>query len=159
MLCNTRDNIGGDTNNVKEKKMVCFKCDQELDEGLKFCTKCGAKFNTWMTSKKITYLSLILPIVGIIGFWVFRQIVIPTFLDSGGFTNDRIRYYNFLIIRSAFIFPIIAGFMLAFLTLYKRSKLIFFVGLIPCIHFFITTLMDMMRVISHLQEYIQRFGG
>ena len=56
--------------------MVCSKCGQELKDGVKFCTKCGAKFNVGLAGENnfLSYLPLILSVVGIVGLIVVQQI-------------------------------------------------------------------------------------
>jgi uncharacterized membrane protein YvbJ len=49
--------------------MVCSNCGQELNEGVKFCTKCGTKCNAGLAgeNKLLSYLPLFFSFVGIVG--------------------------------------------------------------------------------------------
>jgi len=142
--------------------MVCSNCGQENGR-LKFCTKCGAKSNAGLANKlnSLSYLSLILPIVGFIGFWVIRQIVIShlqEYIQRFGVINNFsvwIAYSICQVIQTVFVFPIIAGFIFAFLTLYKKKILLLVIGLVPCIHFIVITLMILIGNISELQYVMQ----
>jgi hypothetical protein len=53
--------------------MICSKCGQELKDGIKFCTKCGAKCNVGLAGENnnLSYLPLILSCIGIIGSIIF----------------------------------------------------------------------------------------
>lgn len=46
--------------------MVCVKCGQELNDGAKFCTKCGEKYVSSEKYEKYAITSLILGIVGLL---------------------------------------------------------------------------------------------
>jgi uncharacterized membrane protein YvbJ len=126
----------------QEVKMLCSNCGQELNEGTDICTKCGAKCNNGLANKNyqiLTYLSLILSIVGIICSIVFQLIY------EKEFTN------KIWIIISGFRLFIYTGIILAIITLYKhKSKLAFIAGLIPCAYLVIITLLALIDILGFL---------
>ena len=127
--------------------MVCSKCGQELNDGVKFCTKCGAKFGVDLASKNkiLTYLSLIMSVVGIVGLIVGTQILIKT------------NYSNMSLFRnlSFFRLSIFTGIILAIISLYKQKcKLAFIAGLIPCGYFVLVMLIRLLPFLRTIQRFI-----
>ena len=125
--------------------MICSKCGQELKDGVKFCTKCGAKFGTDLTSenKIFTYLSLILSVIGIIGLNVVLQIN----LKQTAY-NPKINTFFWLFRLSMF-----AGTILAVIALYKQKcKLAFIAGLIPCAYYILSTLPNFLQFLQFLNR-------
>ena len=98
--------------------MVCSKCGQELKDGVKFCTKCGAKFGVEMKNNNriLIYLSTIFLVIGIIGFLVF-------IFSRGFFIMSAI---GRLSIRASIIVAIIAQYR-------QKSKFALIVGIIACV--------------------------
>jgi uncharacterized membrane protein len=133
--------------------MICSKCGQELKDGVKFCTKCGAKFGVDLTSKNkiLSYLSIIMSVVGIVGLIVGTQILIKS-----GY-NDMNLYQKISRNISIFRLFIFAGIILALISLYKQKcKLAFIAGLIPCGYFVLAILprlLPFLRTISRLLAY------
>ena len=130
--------------------MVCPKCGQELNDGVKFCTKCGAKFGTNLTSKNniLPYLSLVVSVVGIVGLIVGTQMLMKSY-------NDPNRYQK--IVSNLFIFrlSIFAGIILAIISLYKeKCKLAFIAGLIPCAYFVLATLPSILPFLRFLNGFL-----
>ena len=120
--------------------MVCEKCSNELNEGLKFCTKCGSKVKVKLDKKlfipSVILMSVgILGILGMIGIIRIGQIINipphplpflhnlfrPSFVDGGGILwNLQPRGswggYSNLFIQLTFF----SGITLAFISLYKK---------------------------------------
>ena len=113
--------------------MVCSKCSQELKEGTKFCTKCGAeqqetvfcakcveKRNVNSTSKILAYLSLISFVVGVLSLVM----------------SFRVAYHYQFLWALLFILFLSLGVMFALAALYgQKSKLALVLGLPSCVLF------------------------
>ena len=112
--------------------MICSNCGQYLNDGVKFCTKCGAKSNAGLTNKDnklFTYLSLTFSVVGIICTVIFQQIYLKEFT------------HNIWMMLCIFRILTLTGIILAIMALYKsKSKLAFIAGLIPCVYLVIIRL-------------------
>ena len=80
--------------------MTCSKCGNELNEGAKFCTKCGAKVR-W---KWLFISSIILISVGII--WALIRLYVIGFGDRSPFAS----------------LPFLIGITLALISLYKKKS-------------------------------------
>jgi len=112
--------------------MICTNCGQELNDGIKFCTKCGAKCNKCnidLTIKNnvLAYLSLIISSVSVVVF-IISQKIIKAQRMQGNFSHSDFGTF--------FIFGIPTGIILAIIALYRRkSKLALIAGLIPFAYF------------------------
>jgi len=130
--------------------MVCSKCGQELKDGAKFCTKCGAKFNAGLTSKPniLSYLSLITSVVSIVGLIIVLQIR----RINGGYITLNIHRFFYI-----FRLSLIVGIILAIIALYKQKcKLAFIAGLTPCAYFILAILpgfLPFLRFLSRIFVY------
>jgi hypothetical protein len=160
--------------------MICSNCGQDVNDGVKYCTKCGKKCNAKLTNKKcfLTYLSLILSVVGIICFWIFHYNrynlfagafrSLAWYFSSSWFTVPMrygveygmargIGYINFDDILCQIIFPsiIYAGFILSLISLYlRKSKLALICGLLPFVHLVITTMiLPTLGILNLLSNY------
>jgi len=100
--------------------MDCSKCGQELKEGVKFCTKCGTKFEN-NENTTLPIISIVLSAIGIVGYLLFLS---PYCRYGYGMS-----YIAFLIL----ILPIV-GILLALVAQKKQNSVIGFVaGVIPCV--------------------------
>jgi len=123
--------------------MVCSSCGLELNDGAKFCTKCGAKFNFGLTSKNniFSYLSLILSVIGIVGMPIIYSIYMKNYGQS--------IFSLFLLFR----IPIFAGIVLAIISIYKqKNKLALIAGLIPCVYFTLGVLTWILPFLTFLRK-------
>ena len=135
--------------------MVCGNCGQELKEGVKFCTKCGTKYDVGLLGKSniLSRLSLIFTFVGIIGIIVFGGLSLfvemnQTFrFSTSSYSAWRVQQAFLDFVRNArfftimFRFLILTGIIFAIISLYKQKcKLAFIAGLIPCAYLILSLL-------------------
>ena len=104
--------------------MTCSKCGNELNEGAKFCTKCGSKVKVKLG--KLSTLSVILISVGVIlTFIPFSALFLP---------------WRLAISFSLLVF--FSGITLAFISLYiKKGKLTMSVGIAACMMFLVWSIL------------------
>lgn len=125
--------------------MVCSNCSNEINYGIKFCTKCGTKCNGGLINKnnpRLSYLSIILSCIGIIGIIIFP------------FISRSFGMFRMWRIFPLFLIFIFIGLIMAIITLYKqKNKLAFIVGLIPCIYFIIITLPSIFPFLRFLRFF------
>jgi len=110
--------------------MICSKCGQELKEGAKFCTKCGTSFketgNLNLMISPLQIISIVLTVIGIIGYWVMRNLYTSSFMEI---------YWVFSDLFSLLIY---AGIIIAFIAQNKQKSLFgLIIGIIPCIYLII----------------------
>jgi len=118
--------------------MVCPKCDQELKEGTKFCTKCGTSFKV-STDLTLPVISIALSVIGIIGYVVIQFIMRGNYLPI-----------YFVIQDFSLILPS-AGILIALISQSKqKSQMGFIAGLIPCVFFIIVRMYYIFLNIRHL---------
>jgi len=123
--------------------MVCSKCGQELKEGAKFCTKCGTRFsetiNLMPNNLVLPIVSIIISVIGIIGYLVIRFIMKSDFMPI---------YYLF---QNIFFVLEPIGIVIALIALNKQKSLISFIaGLIPCAFLIIV---EVYYIILNLKNY------
>ena len=96
-------------------KISCPQCGQELKEGTKFCTSCGAKFKTNGTvTRTLSIISIGLSTIGIVGQWVWGH-------SAYGF-----HYFLFCLLQ-----PI--GIIIALIAQNKQQKWLgLLAGVLPC---------------------------
>ena len=126
--------------------MVCSNCGQELNNGIKFCTKCGAKLSVGLTSKNniFSYLSLVFSVIGIIGIPVLYSIYLKNYTQS--------MFFSLFLIFRIFIF---AGIILALISLYKqKNKLALIAGFIPCVYFVLGVLTWVLPFLGFLRKIL-----
>jgi len=129
--------------------MICGNCGQELRDGVKFCTKCGSKFSTELAIKNkiLTYLSLLLSVVGIVGLIIVYQIYWNA--------TDRNLFPTFIRILNIFRIPIFAGIILAILVLYRQKyKLALIAGLIPCGYYVLAILLRLLPFLNTISRFL-----
>jgi len=138
--------------------MVCSNCDQEINDGIKFCTKCGSKINVGKAGNAniLSYLTFGLIIIGIIGLIVL-SIMIKQHLDNRAETHiwwDI--WYNYFNIIKYFRLTSFVSIILAIIVLFKqKNKLVFIAGLVSCGYFVLSTLNEIF--LGFLRFYIIRF--
>jgi len=113
--------------------MVCSNCGQELNDSVKFCTKCGTKFNTGLASNNqlLSYLPIIFSAIGIIGIIIITNI----------FNKGRIQSIGILRLFPIFLILIVIGIITTIITQYKhKNKFSFITGLIPCVYLIVILL-------------------
>ena len=125
--------------------MICSKCGQELKEGAKFCTKCGTSFKEIINLKPINSVlpitSIILSVIGIIGFWVIHLLIQNLYKTER--YDAASTYYVFQ--SFSFIVTYIA-IVIALFALNKQKSLLGFIGgLIPCVGLIITQVFFMVE--------------
>ena len=104
--------------------MVCKKCETELNEGTKFCTKCGNNVSVEeLKNHAIAAIALIS--IGIILALVFRFVIRPSAENNFLRFIGRFSWFN---IRDIFFY---GGIILAYISLYKeKNKKILIFGII-----------------------------
>jgi len=131
--------------------MVCSKCGQELYERVKYCTKCGASFNFSLKSQIsiLSYFSIILSIIGLIGLNILNQKLISTNYND---YETSIKIISYLWIFRLIIF---SGITVAMVALYKqKSKFGFITGLIPCGYYILVILTRILPFLGFLTRII-----
>ncbi|MCL2808597.1 MAG: zinc ribbon domain-containing protein [Treponema sp.] len=104
--------------------MICEKCNAELNEGLKFCSKCGNKIKNTAPGKiilKVTgIIFLIFSVFGIIGV-ISTAFLIPLLINLSDFPGGKIG------IIWSFIFGIINCILMIIIGIFgiKYSKYIY----------------------------------
>ncbi|MCL1856451.1 MAG: zinc-ribbon domain-containing protein [Kiritimatiellaeota bacterium] len=95
-------------------KISCPQCGQELKEGTKFCTSCGAKFKTNGTvTRTLPIISIVLSTIGIVGQWWC-------------WPNFGLDYYLFCLLQ-----PV--GIIIALIAQNKQQKWLgLLAGVLPC---------------------------
>ena len=98
--------------------MTCSKCGNELNEGAKFCTKCGSKVKVKLNWLFIT--SIILMSVGtILRFFPFSRL------------SQLFPHYFISLFFSLSFF---SGIILAFISLYKKkNEMTMILGIVACV--------------------------
>ena len=137
--------------------MVCTNCGQDLNEGVKFCTRCGKKCYIGFTGKAniLSFFSLIFSIVGIIGLIVLSQIITNHWENWSDTQNWRDTYNSYWNIIYYFSLSLITGIIFAVLTLFKRKcKLAFIVGLVSCAYFVLAILSRILPFMDFLRTYM-----
>jgi len=127
--------------------MVCSNYGQYIHDGIKFCTKCGAKCSAgWSgTYNILSYSSLTISIIGIIA----RNIEYLLYAKILNFKSFNPSLYS---IYGTFIF---FGILLAIISLYKQKcKLAFIAGLVPCVYIILVILTWYLPFLRFLSRYI-----
>ena len=108
--------------------MVCSKCGQELKEGAKFCTKCGANFKVLEKPSQLIFLSIILSGFGIIGYWIMRFLIYSSAKAENYSSID-----TYWIFATCFTIITCAAIIVALFSLKnQKSFLGIIAGIIPC---------------------------
>ena len=101
--------------------MICSNCGQEVNKGLRFCTKCGSKIVNITIGKNLLQVTGILFIIfGVIG--VISSI--SFILINSNMANDKLDFD----VKSDIIMPILRGIILSILNIiigifgFKYSK-------------------------------------
>jgi len=131
--------------------MICQKCGNEVNEGVKFCTKCGTKFsdgliiNGLIINKDyfLPILSAALSFIGILGrllLYIPYYKNISKMSSESRILNVNARYIFSLLIYAGIILPLIMQYQ-------KRKKdiLLLYAGLIPCAYFVIPILLRLLN--------------
>jgi len=128
--------------------MICSKCGQELKEGAKFCTKCGTSFKETINLKPVNLAlpvtSIILLVIGIIGYWVMRYLI-QNLYETGNFSSRGI-YSAF---QQCSLILIYISIIVALIGQNKQKNLMgFIVGLIPCAYLIVVQMYWIFRNLS-----------
>lgn len=140
--------------------MVCSKCGQELNDGVKFCTKCGAKCGVRLTDKKdyiLPILAIVLSVIGAIGLPI-----ISYRLYGNNRSSDPNVFMLLYKVRYLFTLLIYSGIVIALILQHKKKNiLILIAGLIPCAYLIIPTFLRLVgslmkiNLLSSLFRYFQ----
>ena len=105
--------------------MTCIKCGHELNEGLKFCTKCGIEITNICKNNFVRKRH------GFTTFWLFYKLI-TSIIGTLGFLsllisidNEILNHNEFFIVFILFLIYII-GFLL--LLLWKKMGFWIFIG-------------------------------
>ena len=132
--------------------MVCYKCGQELKEGVKFCTNCGVKPKVTVFCAKcgsdsaerikltLPIISIVVSAIGIIVYWVIPNrlwcdwIRLLDNLIRGRDLHYDFFYYQLAEYIQSVILPTV-GILMALVAQHKQKSVLGFIaGLIPCVH-------------------------
>ena len=123
--------------------MICSKCGNNVNDGIKFCTKCGTKCGADFTgNSKLSYIAAILSIIGIIGMFISNP-----FLFGLGYIFWQLS-----------IIVIIGGIITSLIAIYKqKNKIAYYAGLISCIYLILITLPNILPFLRFLR-YLGMLG-
>ena len=116
--------------------MVCLKCGQELNDGVKFCTKCGIRFSSWgLNNLMLIYLPIILVLIGIVIYVCLRYFGFSNESNNWARIVGRFSWWSI----HEFIF--FSGLILAFVSMYKnKNKITLITGIIGSLFYPVLTL-------------------